>query len=115
MTAELDLKEIEARLHERLAEIGAEISDLTKPPEDTGSISFGKRVGEGTSQAIDRFAEIGVAQELQPLKERIERALEKIGDGSYGTCDKCGAAIAEGRLRAAPESSLCMDCASSAR
>ncbi len=108
-------KEVVARLRERLAEIDAEISELTKPPEDAGSISFGKRVGEGTSQAIDRFAEIGVAQELEPLKGRIERALEKLGEGSYGTCDRCGAEIAEGRLRAAPESALCISCASNAR
>ena len=88
---------------------------MTKPPEDTSGISFGKRIGEGTSQAIDRFAEVGVAQELQPIKERVERALLKIGEGTYGTCDNCGKPIAPGRLNAAPESALCIDCARNAR
>lgn len=115
MADTLDLKAIETRLRERLAELDAEIGALTKPPEDTGSISFGKRVGEGTSQAIDRFAEVGVAQELQPIKERIERALAKLEEGSYGTCDGCGAPIAPGRLTAAPESALCIHCARNAR
>jgi DnaK suppressor protein len=112
---ELDLTAIEASLRERLSEIESEIAELTKPPEDAGSISFGKRVGEGTSQAIDRFAEVGVAQEIEPLKTRIERALAKIDDGSYGTCDSCGKPIAEGRLKAAPESALCIDCARTVR
>ena len=111
MAGEQDLTAIEAKLRERLAELDAEIGELTKPPDDAGSISFGKRVGEGTSQAIDRFAEVGVAQELQPIKERIERALEKIEAGTYGTCDNCGGQIAVGRLHAAPESALCIDCA----
>ena len=111
IAAELDLKATEATLRERLAELDAEIAELTKPPEDAGSISFGKRVGEGTSQAIDRFAEVGVAQELQPIKERVARALAKLGDGTYGTCDNCGNEIAAGRLNAAPESALCIDCA----
>ena len=111
MASQLDLQAIEAKLRERLAEIDAEIGELTKPPEDAGSISFGKRVGEGTSQAIDRFAEVGVAQELQPIKERIQRALQKLDDGTYGTCDECGKEIAAGRLNAAPESALCIDCA----
>ena len=96
IAAELDLEAIEAKLRERLAEIDAEIEELTKPPEDASGISFGKRIGEGTSQAIDRFAEVGVAQELEPLKKRIERALEKIEEGSYGTCDNCGKADRRG-------------------
>ena len=88
MANELDLTAIETSLRERLAELDAEIAELTKPPEETSGISFGKRIGEGTSQAIDRFAEVGVAQELQPIKERVERALMKIGEGTYGTCDE---------------------------
>jgi DnaK suppressor protein len=114
MANQLDLTAIEARLRERLAELDAEITELTKPPEDAGSISFGKRVGEGTTQAIDRFAEVGVAQELQPIRERVQRALAKLDEGTYGTCDRCGKPIAPGRLQAAPESPLCIDCARNA-
>jgi DnaK suppressor protein len=112
---ELDLRSIEAKLCERLAEIDAEIENLTKPPENASGISFGKRIGDGTSQAIDRFADVGVAQEIEPLKKRIERAIEKIEDGTYGSCDSCGEPIAAGRLNAAPESALCIDCARNAR
>jgi len=46
---------------------------------------------------------------------RIERALEKIEEGSYGRCDSCGDPIAEGRLKAAPESALCIECARKSR
>ena len=112
---ELDLNATEAKLRERLGELEAEIAELTKPPEDAGSISFGKRVGEGTTQAIDRFAEIGVAQELQPIKERVERALSKLKENTYGTCDNCEKPIGAGRLNAAPESALCIECARNAR
>ena len=43
--------------------------------------------------------------------ERVARALAKLDEGSYGMCDRCGKAIAPARLRAAPESVLCIDCA----
>jgi RNA polymerase-binding transcription factor DksA len=115
VSGDLDLKAIEAGLRERLAEIDSEIAELTKPPESSSGISFGKRIGDGTSQAIDRFADVGVAQEIEPLKERIERALAKLEEGSYGTCDDCGEEIVAGRLKAAPESALCIDCARKAR
>ena len=42
------------------------------------------------------------------------RALEKIEEGTYGTCDSCGAEIPAGRLRIAPESALCVSCAANA-
>lgn len=58
---------------------------------------------------------MGVAQELEPIKERIERALVKLDEGTYGTCDNCGNEIVAGRLNAAPESALCIDCARNAR
>jgi len=41
----------------------------------------------------------------------VRRALERIEEGSYGECAKCGEAIAEGRLQARPEAALCITCA----
>jgi DnaK suppressor protein len=108
---ELDLDEIEARLRADLEKISAEIGELTKPPETGATIGFGKRIGEGTTEAIDRFTSVGVANDLQAIRLRTERALEKIGEGTYGVCDNCGAQIPAGRLKAAPSSALCVDCA----
>ena len=42
----------------------------------------------------------------------IERALDRIEEGTYGTCVICGTEISEGRLEARPEASLCIGCAS---
>lgn len=42
---------------------------------------------------------------------RIDAALQRIDDGSYGVCADCGEAIAPARLEAAPESFRCLDCA----
>lgn len=40
----------------------------------------------------------------------IDAALQRIQDGSYGECVDCGAAIAEARLKAAPEAARCITC-----
>lgn len=115
MPEDLDLDAIEARLRTRLSEVDAEITELTKPPEVSTGISFGKRVGDGTTQAIGRFTDVGIANDLQGIRERIERALEKLDEGTYGVCDNCGKPIIAGRLNAAPESTLCIECARNAR
>jgi DnaK suppressor protein len=111
-TEQLDLDEVRALLRSRLAEVSGEVGELTKPPERGSSIGFGKRVGDGTSEAISRFTEVGIANDLQVIRARLERALEKLDEGTYGVCDGCGGEIAAGRLRAAPESVFCISCAS---
>lgn len=78
-------------------------------------MQFGKRVGDGTTEAIGRFTDVGVANDLQSISERVERALAKLDEGTYGVCDRCGASIAAGRLQAAPESALCIECAQAGR
>jgi len=42
---------------------------------------------------------------------RIDAALGRIADGSYGTCVKCGTEISEARLALLPDTPFCKDCA----
>ncbi len=112
---QLDLEQVRRDLTTELEEIDSEIATLTKPPETGAALAFGKRIGEGTSEAISRFTDVGTANNLQAIKLRIERALLKLDEGSYGTCDNCGAEIPAGRLQAAPSSALCIECARAAR
>jgi DnaK suppressor protein len=112
---ELDLDEIRAALLERLAELRSRGTDLKRPPEQGSTIGFGKRIGEGTTEAIGRLTDVGVADSLDRNEARIVRALEKLDEGTYGVCDECGARIPAPRLRFAPESNLCVECAKTAR
>lgn len=43
---------------------------------------------------------------------RIDRALERMDDGSYGLCDECGCLIPFGRLKAEPMTQHCVQCKS---
>jgi RNA polymerase-binding transcription factor len=98
-------------LRSRLDEIRARIAVLARPPEPGSGIGFGKRIGDGTTEAISRRNEIGVGNSLLVTEEKLQRALAKLEEGSYGHCDSCGGPIAPARLDAAPESALCIDCA----
>jgi DnaK suppressor protein len=111
MAEELDLAEIEATLRARRAEMQARIEGLAKAPERGSGISFGKRVGDGTVEAVSRLNEIGVGNNLVASVERVDRALAKLDEGTYGRCDNCGDAILPARLRVAPESTMCIECA----
>jgi len=103
-----DLEAVERDLRARLEEVQEKSESLKEPPERGAAIGFGKRIGDGTSEAIGRITEVGVADSLDAIEARLERALEKLDEGTYGVCDTCGEEIPEGRLRIAPESAFCV-------
>lgn len=43
--------------------------------------------------------------------DRLEQALKKIEDGTFGECEECGETIAEKRLEAIPGVEVCINCA----
>ena len=108
----MDTAAIRAALVERRLELLSELEVLTKVTRDpSATIGFGKRVGEGTNEAISRIERVGQAEALTATLEDVERALEKLDDGTYGICDGCGALIPQERLEARPWTSLCVECA----
>jgi DnaK suppressor protein len=113
--AALDLEALERELRARAHALAERLAVLSRPPERGAELGFGKRIGDGTTEAVSRLTDVAVGSSLEASEERIARALEKLAQGSYGTCDRCGAAITVARLRAAPESVLCIDCARLAR
>jgi DnaK suppressor protein len=108
-----DLDAIRETLERRRAELEAELEELTEVPRDPmGAVSFGKRIGEGTNEAIDRLTKVGAAKELSAMLDDVKRALAKLAEGTYGICDSCGAPIPRDRLEARPWTARCVRCAS---
>jgi len=110
-----ELTAAETALRERAEALELRLTGMATPPERGSAIGFGKRVGDGTTEAVRRLTEVGVGMSLETSQARVLRALEKLDEGTYGTCDNCGRAIAPARLRFSPESVLCIDCARAAR
>jgi DnaK suppressor protein len=92
----------------REAELEAELAELTRLPAEIGSISFGKRVGEGTSMAVDRLAAVSTQEALLAMLGEVRHARRLVAAGTYGTCEVCGEPIPEGRLEALPWATHCV-------
>ena len=105
------MEEVRRELEQRRDETRARIEHLAKRPERGTAQGFGKRIGDGTVEAISRLTEIGVGTTLEAQLERTERALAKLDEGTYGCCDSCGQPIAVKRLAAMPDVVLCVECA----
>jgi DnaK suppressor protein len=109
-----DLGQVRAELEARRDRTRERVATLAKRPERGSSLGFGKRIGDGTTEAIGRLTDIGVGGELEHSLARTERALAKLDEGTYGICDSCGEPISPGRLRALPDGVLCLECSSKA-
>lgn len=104
--------EVREALLAKQQDLADRAAELTAVPDATGGISFGKRVGDGTSIAVERLTQVAAHDQLLRQAEEVERALAKLDEGTYGICDSCGAQIPDGRLQIHPWAILCVPCAS---
>lgn len=104
-----DLVTLRAVLEEEKKRIMRHLEDIS----DSSVVEL----GEGTGDSVDLAAleinqnslqKIG-KRELGHLK-KIDIALKKMDDGTYGECENCGEEIAFARLMARPVAQLCIDC-----
>jgi len=98
-------------LVDRKAELEVELGRLIAPPTTGAAVSFGKRVGDGTTEAVERLSTTATARSITHSIVDIDRALVKIDDGTYGKCDQCEDDIGVARLDALPAASRCVECA----
>jgi DnaK suppressor protein len=92
----------------RETELESALHELTRPPGELGTISFGKRVGEGTSMAVDRLAAVSAQEHLLAMLDEVRRARHRVAEGGYGICETCGNPIPAGRLEARPWATRCV-------
>jgi len=108
----MELDAVRTLLAARQRQLRDELAELTKPPEAGSNLSFGKRIGEGTTEAVERISSSATARSIAAALADVDRALAKLDEGSYGICDRCGQPITPERLEAMPSATLCVTCRS---
>jgi DnaK suppressor protein len=73
----------------------------------------GTDVTDAEEQSVNDFVQdvdLALMQMKTETLKKVDQALLRLEEGTYGVCPECGAAIAPARLRALPFASLCRDC-----
>jgi DnaK suppressor protein len=110
-----DPKALKQRLLDERERLSREIeeldSDLSKSLEDSSEESpYDQHMAETAGVTLDREIDLTLEENARAALIQIDRALEKLENGTYGRCDKCGKPIGEGRLEVAPVATLCVEC-----
>ena len=111
-----DLKRIEAQLKDERTDLERQLDELqgasfTGSQSDlTGEVGLDEDFADAGTATFDRERDLSIRNNIRDLIDQIDRALGRIADGGYGTCERCGNPIDASRLKALPHASLCLDC-----
>jgi DnaK suppressor protein len=108
-----ELSEVRGRLHAEMGELTAEIA--------TAESQIAERINDAAEGAGDDQADVGaktfereqamaLTYNARDLLAQNERAVDRIGQGTYGVCESCGQPIGKARLQAFPRATLCVIC-----
>jgi DnaK suppressor protein len=105
-----ELKRIlEERRREIVSEVQGKIRDVRS--ESTNSPTHGVLDAAETSEGdIQDEIEFALIQMKAETLTKIEEALRRLEEGTFGYCFECGEEISERRLRALPFAVRCKDC-----
>lgn len=109
-----EIAEIRAALDERLQELRDEYQEaivgISEMQKERLSDSAGDDQVDSGSKTVEREQEISLANSVRDRMIQVERALERLDEGDYGICERCGTAIPAARLAAFPSATLCVNC-----
>ncbi|PWN03223.1 DNA-binding protein [Nocardioides silvaticus] len=114
--ARRDEDEVRERLEGERAQTIRRLGDLTGDYDAVVAASRDTNADdehdpEGATIAFERSQVGALIRQARAHLEEVDHALARVADGSYGTCERCGGPIAEGRLEARPVARTCIGCA----
>ncbi len=111
VTMDADIKDFRSLIEQRLRELATALEQGYRG--DDGSTALDQtRVGRlSRMDALQQQAmSIGFREKLLRERRRLEAALVRLDEGTYGLCFQCGDAIGRDRLEADPGAPFCAPC-----
>jgi DnaK suppressor protein len=90
-------------------EIAAAESQIAERMNDAAE-GAGDDQADAGAKTFEREHEMAMTYNARELLAQNERAVDRIGQGTYGVCESCGQPIGKARLQAFPRATLCVIC-----
>ena len=103
----MKMQVIKARLNEKLARLEERLLIIKKDLSKIRSADFSERDVERENHEVIE----AIGGETESAIQDIRSALERIDEGTYGSCSSCGEEISIRRLEVLPETAVCLSCA----
>jgi DnaK suppressor protein len=78
--------------------------------DETEEETYDNHLADSATATLNREIDYTLEENAEHVLTAINDALQRIEDGTFGTCGRCGQIIAEERLEAIPYVNRCIDC-----
>jgi DnaK suppressor protein len=108
-----ELDGFRARLEEERTELQGQLNELeetsfsSSQSDLSGEVGLGEEYADAGTATFEREKDLSIENNVRDLMIKIDKALEKISEGTYGICERCGKPIEKVRIKALPYASLC--------
>jgi DnaK suppressor protein len=109
-----EIEELKEKLLVERKDLQAQYDDLeefsfgSNQSDLSGEMGFDEEYADAGTATFERERDLSLVNNLRDLMERIDKALAKMDEGTYGLCDRCGKPIEKLRLKALPYANLCI-------
>jgi RNA polymerase-binding protein DksA len=109
-----EIGELRTRLESEREELNAQLTTIedqafaATQSDMSGDVGVDDESADAGTATFEREKELSIEQNVRDLIQKIDRALKRIEDGTYGICEVCGKPIEKARLKALPYVDLCI-------
>jgi RNA polymerase-binding protein DksA len=109
-----ELEEARGALLKEQGELQAQLAELeetsfsTPQSEISGEVGFDEEYADSGTTTFEREKDLSLENNIRDLLEKINKALIRMENGTFGICERCGKPIEKARLKALPYANLCI-------
>jgi len=109
-----ELKELREALERERGELQSQLEEIETSTfsqaqsELSGEMAFDDEYADAGTATFERERDLSLENNVRDLLQKIEKALTRMDEGTYGLCERCGKPIEKARLKALPYANLCI-------
>jgi RNA polymerase-binding protein DksA len=109
-----ELEEFRTALEHERGELQAQLAELeessfsTPQSEVSGEVAFDEEYADSGTATFERERDLSLENNIRDLLTKIQGALSRLDNGSFGICERCGKPIEKARLEVLPYANLCI-------
>lgn len=109
-----ELDDLRQRLQAERAELQEQLTTIEETQfansqsDISGEVSFDEENADAGTFTFERERDLSIENNVRDLMGKIDRALARMDEGTYGICSRCGRPIEKARLKALPYADLCI-------
>jgi len=109
-----ELKELRTALETERTELQSQLDEIetstfSQAQSDlSGEMAFDDEYADAGTATFERERDLSLENNVRDLMGKIEKALLRMDEGTYGVCERCGKPIEKARLKALPYANLCI-------